>query len=71
MNLKRYSEIMGPAKNELLIEKGISPIGIPRIQLNDRKSNIYQNTKLLDGQSLNGLTNTSRGGHNYNLNDTI
>ena len=64
---------MGPAKNELLTEKGISPIGIPRIELNDRKSNIYQNTKLLDGQSLNGLTNTSRGGygHNYNLNDTI
>ena len=26
---------MGPAKNELLIEKGISPIGIPRISLND------------------------------------
>jgi len=30
MNLKKYSDIMGPAKSEL-IEKGISPAGIPRI----------------------------------------
>ena len=57
---------MGPAKNELLITKGISPVGIPRIQLDDRSkygSKIYQNSKLLEGASLNGLTNTSRGGH--------
>jgi len=44
MNLKRYSDIMGPAKNELLFEKGISPAGIPRIKLDDRsryESKIY------------------------------
>ena len=44
LNLKRYSDIMGPAKNELLFEKGISPNGIPRIPLEDKsryESKIY------------------------------
>ena len=38
---------MGPAKNELLIEQGISPQGIPRIKLDDRSrydSKIYTNS---------------------------
>ena len=38
MNLKRYSDIMGPAKNELQFKEAL----VPKIKLDDKsKSNIY------------------------------